>query len=83
MSAAKHVEATASGQLFPLGQRVYATGMSFAGFTAVKLRDGGAAGAIVAQTSVAGIHNWHPEVQFKDGLYAELSGTGTFSVWVM
>lgn len=83
MSRALHFEVTASSQIVPVGERAYFAGISFTGFTSVKIHDGDVGGNVVFQTATAGVYSIQHEVMCNNGLYIEVAGTGTASVWII
>lgn len=93
---AQHVELSASGQVQPQNapqtggvsgegnRKVYVVGVNVGtGITAVKLHDSvDSSGPIVFSTAAVGTYSWNYELAFLNGCYAEISGTGTVSIWV-
>ena len=58
-------------------------GVSFEGFTSVKLHNGSdATGDLVAYCTAPGIFAWNYELYCERGLYVEVAGTGNGTVWL-
>jgi hypothetical protein len=60
-----------------------AVGFAFTGFTTVTLFNGtDNTGDVVAVGTAPGTYSWNYEVNFNKGLYVEVAGTGTGTVWL-
>ena len=84
MARLKPITATADGQVAARGQAVEVAAVSFTGLTNVKLLNGGSGGTVLAELTTAGIvHTWSGDTAyFTDGLYVDVTGTGTVVIWV-
>lgn len=84
MARLKPITATADGQAVARGVPVEVAAVSFTGLTGVKLLNGGSGGTVLADLATAGIvHSWSGDTAyFTDGLYLDVTGSGTVIVWV-
>lgn len=72
------------GQINVPVQQQRVAGIAFTGFTRVILHNGiDASGDVVAVCGGPGTYSWSYEVNFNKGLFVEVTGAGSGTVWLV
>lgn len=74
--------ATANTQVVPVGVPAEIATLNFAGFTNVKLHNGAIGGPVLVEVTAAGVYNFPNTLTFPNGVFAEIAGTGSLTIWV-